>query len=325
MTDLSTDKEFNFLDAWFLTGATASGKTRVGLSLARKINAEIIALDSMSLYRDMDIGTAKPTPAEQSEIPHHLVDVLDPTETSSISHYLQMAQDAAKEIRSRGKQVLFVGGTPLYLKALLRGLSEGPAPDRQFRQELEEEASRVGNAALHARLRMIDPLAAARIHENDTRRMIRALEVHKATGQPMSHYQFDFEDHVSPDKCRAFWLNWDRPVLHDRINARVEAMFDAGLVDEVQRLLDKHSPLSMTALQAVGYQEVIDYLAGTRELESAKERVKARTRQFAKRQCTWFRSLEECREVPLSGELDAEEVAQQIVDMAESPDASSTN
>ena len=195
MTDLSTDKEFNFLDAWFLTGATASGKTRVGLSLARKINAEIIALDSMSLYRDMDIGTAKPTTEEQAEVPHHLIDVLDPTETSSISHYLQMAQDAAKEIRSRGKEVLFVGGTPLYLKALLRGLSEGPAPDHAFRQALEEEAARVGNAAMHARLQMIDPLAAARIHENDTRRMIRALEVHKATGQPMSHYQFEFEDH----------------------------------------------------------------------------------------------------------------------------------
>jgi len=315
MTNPTTDKEFSFLECWFLTGATASGKTRVGLRLAEKINAEIIALDSMSLYRAMDIGTAKPTGEEQSAIPHHLIDVLNPTESSSISHYLDLAEATVKEIRGRGKEVLFVGGTPLYLKALLRGLSEGPAPDPELRKALEEEAARVGNAALHERLKMIDPLAAARIHENDTRRMIRALEVHRATGQPMSHYQFEFEDHVRPEDCRAFWLSWERPVLHQRINDRVEAMFAAGLIEEVQRLLDTYTPLSTTAMQAVGYQEVINYLAGNQDLESVKERVKARTRQFAKRQCTWFRSLEECREVPLEGVFDADLVAQRIYEM----------
>ncbi|GAA4438204.1 tRNA (adenosine(37)-N6)-dimethylallyltransferase MiaA [Bremerella cremea] len=312
MTNPSTDKEFTFLDCWFLSGATASGKTRIGLQLAKKINGEIIALDSMSLYRDMDIGTAKPTAAEQSEAPHHLIDVLDPTENSSISHYLEMAQAAAIEIRSRGKEVLFVGGTPLYLKALLRGLSEGPAPDKAFRQALEEEAGRVGNKALHDRLKMVDPLAANRIHENDIRRIIRALEVHHTTGQPMSHYQFEFDDHARPEDCRAFWLSWDRPTLHDRINSRVEQMFEEGLVAEVERLVEKHSPLGTTALQAVGYQEVIDFLEGKQDLETSKDRVKARTRQFAKRQCTWFRSLNECREIPLEGELDANAVAEQI-------------
>lgn len=312
MTNPTTDKEFTFLDCWFLSGATASGKTRVGLELAKKINAEIIALDSMSLYRDMDIGTAKPTPEEQAEVPHHLIDVLDPTETSSISQYLEMAKSTVQEIRSRGKEVLFVGGTPLYLKALLRGLSEGPAPDPAYRQALEEEAVKVGNTALHERLKMIDPLAAARIHENDRRRIIRALEVHHATGQPMSHYQFEFEDHAKPEDCRAFWLSWERSVLHDRINQRVDAMFDAGLVEEVERLLKTHSPLSTTALQAVGYQEVIDFMAGNKDLEAAKQRVKARTRQFAKRQCTWFRSLEECREVELAGQFDATEIAERI-------------
>ncbi|WDI41106.1 tRNA (adenosine(37)-N6)-dimethylallyltransferase MiaA [Bremerella sp. P1] len=315
MTNPTTDKDFTFLDCWFLSGATASGKTRVGLCLADKINAEIIALDSMSLYRAMDIGTAKPTPDEQAVIPHHLIDVLDPNENSSILQYLEMAEATVKEIRSRGKEVLFVGGTPLYLKALLRGMSEGPAPDPELRKALEEEAAKVGNAALHARLKMVDPLAAARIHENDTRRMIRALEVHQATGKPMSHYQFEFEDHARPEDCKAFWLSWERSVLHQRINERVDAMFDAGLIEEVQHLLDTYSPLSTTAMQAVGYQEVIDYLAGNQELESAKDRVKARTRQFAKRQCTWFRSLPECREVPLTGEFDAAAVAQQIYEM----------
>ncbi len=315
MTNPTTDKDFTFLDCWFLTGATASGKTQVGLRLAEKINAEIIALDSMSLYRVMDIGTAKPTPEEQSVVPHHLIDVLDPNESSSISHYLEMAEAAVKDIHGRGKQALFVGGTPLYLKALLRGLSQGPAPDPELRKALEEEAAKVGGAAMHDRLKMVDPLAAARIHENDTRRMIRALEVHQATGQPMSHYQFEFEDHAKPEDCKAFWLSWERPVLHQRINDRVDAMFDAGLVEEVQRLLDGFSPLSTTALQAVGYQEVIDYLAGNQELESAKDRVKARTRQFAKRQCTWFRSLPECREISLSGSFDADAAAQQIYQM----------
>lgn len=314
MTNPPTDKEFSFLDCWFLSGPTASGKTRVGLALATKINAEIIALDSMSLYRHMDIGTAKPTPEDQRQIPHHLIDVLDPSQQSSISQYLEMAKAAVQEIRARGKEVLFVGGTPLYLKALLRGLSEGPAPDPEFRRALEEEATKVGNAAMHARLQMVDPLAAARIHENDTRRMIRALEVHHATGQPMSHYQFEFEEHPKPEDCKAFWLSWDRGVLHDRINARVEAMFAAGLVDEVRNLLANHGPLSTTALQAVGYQEVIDHLHGKQELESTKDRVKARTRQFAKRQCTWFRSLPECREIPLEGKLQPEAVADAILE-----------
>ena len=312
MTHRPTDKAFNFLDCWFLSGPTASGKTRVGLALAAKINAEIIALDSMSLYRHMDIGTAKPNAEDQRTIPHHLIDVLDPSQQSSISQYLEMAKEAVQDIRGRGKEVLFVGGTPLYLKALLRGLSEGPAPDPEYRQALEEEAAKVGNAAMHARLQMIDPLAAARIHQNDTRRMIRALEVHHATGQPMSHYQFEFEDHPNPADCKAFWLSWERGVLHDRINARVEAMFAAGLVDEVRNLLEHHGPLSTTALQAVGYQEIIDHLQGRQELEAAKDRVKARTRQFAKRQCTWFRSLPECREIPLQGELLPQAVAEAI-------------
>lgn len=307
----------SFLDCWFLTGPTASGKTSVGLELAERLDAEIIALDSMSLYRDMDIGTAKPTEADRRRVPHHLIDILDPCESSSIAGYLEAAKTAVLEIRNRGRQVLFVGGTPLYLKALLRGLSEGPAPDPDFRRNLEEEVRRVGSEALHARLKLVDPLAASRIHENDTRRMIRALEVHHATGQPMSHYQFEFDEPPGTDRCRAFWLSWPREILHERINARVDAMFAEGLVDEVARLRQRYESLSQTALQAVGYQEVIDYLDGQTSLETAMERVKARTRQFAKRQCTWFRSLPECREVTLGGELEPRLVADDVLAMGQ--------
>ncbi|MEX2357484.1 MAG: tRNA (adenosine(37)-N6)-dimethylallyltransferase MiaA, partial [Pirellulaceae bacterium] len=282
------------------------------------IDAEIIALDSMSLYRGMDIGTAKPTKAQQETIPHHLVDVLDPTEESSIARYLQMAQRSATEIESRGKRVLFVGGTPLYLKALLRGMSEGPPPDTQLRSELEAEAERGGSEPLHARLKMVDPLSANQIHPHDTRRIIRALEVFRTTGAPISHQQIDFEDSLAPEDCRAFWLSWPRPELHLRINARVDQMLETGLAEEVERLTQTYGKLSTTALQAVGYAEIMAYQQGEIDLPSAVERIKARTRQFAKRQCTWFRSLGECREVPLETEEDLTGAHRQILNIADS-------
>ncbi|MEX0792266.1 MAG: tRNA (adenosine(37)-N6)-dimethylallyltransferase MiaA [Pirellulaceae bacterium] len=309
---------YDFSRHWFLTGPTASGKSAVGLRLAEAIDAEIIALDSMSLYRGMDIGTAKPTKAQQETIPHHLVDVLDPTEESSIARYLQMAQKAATEIEARGKRVLFVGGTPLYLKALLRGMSEGPPPDTQLRSEMEAEAERGGSEPLHARLKLVDPLSANQIHPHDTRRIIRALEVYRTTGAPISHQQLDFEDSLAPEDCRAFWLSWPRPELHVRINARVDQMLEAGLLAEVERLTQTYGKLSTTALQAVGYAEIIAHQQGEMALPLAVERIKARTRQFAKRQCTWFRSLGECRQVPLETEGDLADAHRQILNMADS-------
>lgn len=302
---------------WFLTGPTASGKSAVGLRLAEAIDAEIIALDSMSLYRGMDIGTAKPTKAQQAIIPHHLVDVLDPTEESSIARYLQMAHEAVTKIEARGKRVLFVGGTPLYLKALLRGMSEGPPPNAQLRSELEAEAEQVGSETLHARLKLVDPLSANQIHPRDTRRIIRALEVYRTTGSPISHQQLDFEDSIAPEDCRAFWLSWPRPQLHQRINARVDQMLESGLVAEVERLTQTYGKLGTTALQAVGYAEILAYQLGEMDLPTAVERIKARTRQFAKRQCTWFRSLGECRQVPVETEEDLASAHRQILQMAE--------
>jgi tRNA dimethylallyltransferase len=287
-------------NCWFLTGATAVGKTKVGLALARQLGAEIISLDSMAIYRGMDIGTAKPTLEEQAMVPHHLIDVVDPTEDYSIDRYLEAAHAKVKEIAARGREVLFVGGTPLYLKALLRGLSSGPPANWELRAEIEAEVAEVGSQALHERLEQLDPIAASQIHPNDTRRLIRAVEVFRITGQPISHSQLHFEEERAAEECRVFVLQRPREQQHERINARVDAMFERGLVAEVEGLIADGKELGRTANQAVGYQEVIAYLEGG-DLEEATDKIKARTRRFAKRQGTWFRSLSECQFVEVDG------------------------
>jgi tRNA dimethylallyltransferase len=279
----------------------------------------------MCVYRGMDIGTAKPTAAERASVPHHLIDVVDPTEEFSVAQYLEAAERVAEEIAARGKQVLFVGGTALYLKALLRGLFSGPPADWKLRRELEEIARVEGVEALHQRLAEVDAAAAAKLHPNDVRRVIRALEVHAATGVPISRLQQQFDQGRAAAECRVFVLDWPREELDERIRRRVEAMFAAGLVDEVKGLLAMKAEgggrkaeaeserivngLGRTAREALGYREVIEYLRGERDLAATIELVKLRTRQFAKRQMTWFRSLSECRWVPVSGELNAVGVA----------------
>jgi tRNA dimethylallyltransferase len=220
-----------FHDCWFLTGATAVGKTAVGIALAQRLNAEIISLDSMSIYRGMDIGTAKPSRELRDLVPHHLIDVVDPIDEFSVSQYVDAAAAVVKDVRARGREPLFVGGTPLYLKSLLRGLFDGPPADWQVRHEIEEELQHVGQQALYDRLAQIDPVAASNIHPNDTRRLIRALEVYRATGEPISHQQSQFEESRAADECRVFVLRRQRAELHLRIEARVNAMADAGLVD----------------------------------------------------------------------------------------------
>ena len=299
-------------ECWFLTGPTASGKTSVGVALAERIGAEIVSLDSMALYRRMDIGTAKPTAAEGGRVPHHLLDVIEPSEEFSLAQYLEAADRAIQDIRSRGRQVLFVGGTPLYLKGLLRGIFEGPPADWELRRRLEHEAQTNGPGWLHQRLAEVDPVAAERLHANDTRRLIRALEVYEKTGKPISHWQQQFEIGRPADQCHVFVLEWPREELGKRINARVDAMFRDGLFDEARRLVAGTNRLSRTASQALGYREVLDHLAGRQNLADTIELVKLRTRQFAKRQGTWFRSLSECRSVPVSDPLEPDLLADQI-------------
>ena len=300
------------LDCWFLTGPTAAGKTGVGVELAERTGAEIISLDSMALYRGMDIGTAKPTAAERRTVPHHLVDVVEPYQEYSLARYIEAAHRSIHQIKARGREVLFVGGTPLYLKGLLRGIFPGPPADWDFRRQLEEEARKHAPDFLHGRLAEVDPLAAERLHPNDTRRLIRALEVYEKTGRPISQLQQQFDAGHPAEACRAFVLDWPATELNARINRRVDEMFAAGLVEEVRGLLDRPHPLSKTAAQAVGYREVIEHLQGQRGLAETIELLKTHTRRFAKRQRTWFRSLSECRFLPVNDPIDPAEVARRI-------------
>lgn len=303
------------LDCWFLTGATASGKTRVSLALAQRLNAEIISLDSMAIYRGMDIGTAKPSTEQRALVPHHLLDIVDPIEPFSVSQYREAALAKIAEIRSRGREVLFVGGTALYLKALLRGMFEGPPADWNFRKEVEAEVAEMGAEFLHQRLQMTDPVAAHNLHPNDHRRIIRALEVYKTTGKPISHWQMEFDQGHQAAECRVFTLRHPRPVLHTRIEARVEQMFRDGLIDEVRQLLDRWQELGKTAAQAVGYQEAIAHLQAGVELEETYERTRVRTRRFARHQETWFRGLSECRLIDLDDSFEPESTAERLFEI----------
>jgi tRNA dimethylallyltransferase len=300
-------------NAWFLTGPTASGKTRVGLELAERLEAEIISMDSMAIYRGMDVGTAKPSPADRQRIPHHVLDFVEPSAGFSLSEYLRAAHEIVRDIRGRGREVMFVGGTPLYLKALLRGLYPGPPADWELRRQIEEELKIHGVEALHRRLELVDPLSAARLHPRDQRRIIRALEVYRLTGQPLSHRQTQFDEATPAERCKVFVLSWSRADLHRRIDARVDRMFGEGLVEEVRSLLATYGKLSRTALQAVGYREVIEHLSGKHDLARTQELVKTRTRQFARRQDTWFRSLCECRWIAQNEQSVPAETAERIL------------
>lgn len=280
--------------SWFLTGATASGKSRVAIELAERLHAEIIAMDSMTLYRGMDIGTDKPTITDRARVRHHLVDVLDPSESASLDQYLKWAGSAVHEIRSRGKTPLFVGGTPLYLKACLRGIFEGPPADVDFRERLEKEAKATGVESLHERLRIIDPKAAGKILPGDLRRIIRAMEVHQKTGRPISDWQQEFDKSADPRPAVACIVR-SREERRRRIDERVPHMLAAGWIDEVRRLTaPDRPPLSRVAAQAVGYEEIIEHLAGRLSLDEMVGLIQTRTRQFSKRQMTWFRHIEEC-------------------------------
>jgi len=286
-----------------LTGPTGSGKTELGIELAQRLGAEIISMDSMALYRGMDIGTAKPTPEQRRQIPHHLIDVLDPWQAASVAWWLEQAAACCRDIGERGARPLFVGGTPLYLQAIFHGLFDGPPADEALRQALAEEAERLGPAALHERLARVDPATATRLHPHDLRRVIRALEVWQLTGRPISAWQTQwdaFAGRVAPsseNSCppRALWLDLPRADLYARINLRVERMFAEGLVDEVHSLQKLPAGLSLQAAQGLGYKEVFAYLDGRATLDETIARVQTRSRNFAKRQITWFRHIPECR------------------------------
>jgi tRNA dimethylallyltransferase len=290
-----------------ILGPTASGKSEAAMAVARRMGAEILSVDSMQVYRGMDVGTAKPVPAERAAVRHHLIDVIDPDQPFTVARFVEMADEVIRDARERGVPLVVTGGTPLYYKALFEGMFEGPGADDTIRERLRAQS----NEELHRRLTEVDPAAAIRIHANDTKRLVRALEVFELTGQPISTLQNEWTgEPAHRHEARWFGLNWEKDALNRRINARVKAMLGAGWVNEVQLLLHRFGTLSHTASEATGYREIIAHLRGEIALDDAAEQIKIGTRQLARRQMKWFRRFP--RVLWLSGE----EGPQAVVDAA---------
>lgn len=296
-----------------LTGTTASGKDRVGTELAAALGGEVVSLDSMKVYRRMDAGTDKPAPALRDRVPHHLLDVLEPSEEMNLRRFVEMAHAAVREIRGRGRLPVAVGGTALYLTGFLKGVAAGVGAAPGIRRRLREEAGREGVPALHARLRRLDPVAASRIHPNDYRRIERALEVHATTGRPLSAQQVPWS---GPDLLPHVLvvLTWPRDILDRRIDRRVEAMFAGGLVEEVRRVLEEGPGFGPTASQALGYRQVLAHLAGEMDLPDTVERVKVETRRFARRQLTWFRRMPGARYLLARPDQETGELVEEVLE-----------
>lgn len=268
-----------------LCGPTASGKSSCALTLCKLLVAELVSCDSMQLYRGMDIGTAKPTPAERKLVPHHLLDVLDPTEKCSAVRYRDLAKPVINSLFSKGIQPVLCGGTGLYIDALTKPRSFSIEGDPILREELTS----MGKQSLHDMLTQFDPDSAARLHVNDVRRVMRAVEVYRLTGRTLTEHLRKDTQKPGDYEAMLFALDWPRELLYERIDRRVDEMMEAGWIDEVKHLLNASFPTSSTALQAIGYKEIIAALSGKTNMENAINQIKQATRNYAKRQLTWFR------------------------------------
>lgn len=272
-----------------ICGPTASGKTKLGIELAKKINGEIISSDSMQIYKDMNIGTAKPTKEEMQGIKHYLIDVISPEERYSVAQYKQDAQKAIEEILQRGKVPIVVGGTGLYIDSLIYEIEYNDIKiDEDYRNELELIVEKEGLDRLYKKAKEVDPVAMEKISPNDKKRIMRVLEIYKATGKTKT--QQEEESRKKPIKYdyKVFALNWDREKLYDRINKRVDLMIEQGLIEEVKNIVRKYKKFP-TAMQGLGYKEVVDYINEIYTKEEMIEKIKMESRRYAKRQLTWFR------------------------------------
>ena len=273
-----------------IAGPTASGKTALAVELAKELNGEVVSCDSMQVYRRMDIGTAKPTKEEMQGIVHHMIDVAEPDEDFSVSRYCEMASPIVDDILARGKTAVIAGGTGLYMDSLIRGNAFAPFPATGVRERLEEQADAEGMQAMLRRLQSVDPDSAARLHLSDRKRILRALEVWLETGETITEH--NRKTQAIPPRYTPLWLGLDfadRAELYHRIDTRVDAMLEMGLMEEIRELLASGIPAKCTAMQAIGYKEFVNALNGEETVEKAAEEVKKSSRHYAKRQLTWFR------------------------------------
>ncbi len=283
-----------------IVGPTATGKTEVGILLAEMLNGEVVSADSMQVYRAMNLGTAKPSDEQRARVPHHLIDIIDPDNPFSVADYRDRADQSLADIWERGRQPILVGGSGLYIRAVIDEMDFMVPPDPELRKKLSEEAQTLGLQALHERLAKLDPQAAARIHPNDEKRIIRALEVAARSGMaasPDAARRKETPSHNLVDQTRRprynnlqFGLTLSRPELYRRIEARVDRMMEAGLLEEVKGLLARGYDESLISMKGLGYAQMMEYLRGKLTLEEAVAKLKRDTRRFAKRQLTWFRA-----------------------------------
>ncbi len=295
----------------FIVGPTASGKTRLSLEIALQTHVEIVSADSRQLYRHMDIGTAKPLPEERKRVPHHMIDILEPDADFNAGEYSRMARRIISEIFERGVQPLVVGGSGLYIKSIVDGIFEGETVDPALRQHLKQRVKTEGSLSLHADLTRRDPDSAAKIHPNDAKRIIRALEIYTVTGRPASRMQQE-ETRPADFPYTMFGLRWDRTALCNRIDTRVDAMMGDGLIEEVSRLKKMGYEPELNSLDSVGYKEVFGYLSGARTLQETTDLIKQNTRRFAKRQMTWFRRDQRITWIDLEDPVNWGNLAQRI-------------
>ena len=273
-----------------ICGPTASGKTALAIQKAQEHNGEIVNADSMQIYKHMDIGTAKPTAQEQALVKHHLIDFVDPKDSFSVADYVVLAHEKIKEIHESGKTPILAGGTGLYINSTVDDVEFGDEGcDAQLRNELNELANSKGIEAVIDILREFDPVSAERLHPNNARRIIRAVEFYKTTGKPISVHQEETKQKISRYEPQMFMIDYDREVLYDRINRRVHIMIEQGLIDEVRSLLDMGCTSDMQSMQGIGYKEVIEHLNGAISLDECIAAIQQNSRRYAKRQLTWFR------------------------------------